>query len=77
MNLLKAKWFMKLDIGGVYNLIHMAEGRGMENHIPYLLWLIPIIGYALCPYQYPSNIPKLHERHIGTILGPFLYYLSR
>jgi hypothetical protein len=27
MNLSKAKWFTKLDIHGVYNLIHIAKGK--------------------------------------------------
>jgi hypothetical protein len=68
MNLSKAKWFMKLDIYGVYNLIHMAEGEELKTafHTHYGLFESLLMPFSL------TNAPAIFQNYINDLLAPYL-----
>jgi hypothetical protein len=70
MNLLKAKWFMKLDICRAYNLIHMAEGEEWKTAFctSYGLFKSLVMPFGL------TNTPVIFQNYINNILLPYLDY---
>jgi hypothetical protein len=70
MNLSKAKWFMKLDICRVYNLIHIAEGVEWKTTFctHYSLFKSLLILFSL------TNAPVIFQNYINDILVPYVDY---
>jgi hypothetical protein len=68
MNVSKAKWFMKLDIHGAYNLIHMAEGEEWKTTFctDYGLFESLVIPFGL------TNTSATFQNYINNILAPYL-----
>jgi hypothetical protein len=68
MNLLKAKWFTKLDIHGADNLIHMAEGEEWKTtfRTHYGLFESLVMPFGL------TNTPATFQNYINDILAPYL-----
>jgi hypothetical protein len=68
MNLLKAKWFTKLDIRGAYNLIRMAEGEEWKTALCtcYGLFESLVMPFGL------TNAPATFQNYINDILAPYL-----
>jgi hypothetical protein len=68
MNLLKAKWFMKLDIHGAYNLIRMAKGEEWKtaSRTCYGLFESLVMPFGL------TNAPATFQNYINDILAPYL-----
>jgi hypothetical protein len=68
MNLSKAKWFTKLDIGGAYNLIRMAEGEEWKTtfRTRYGLFESLVMPFGL------TNAPATFQNYINDILAPYL-----
>jgi hypothetical protein len=68
MNLSKAKWFTKLDICRVYNLIHMAEGEEWITafHTCYGLFKSLVMPFSL------TNTLATFQNYINNILAPYL-----
>jgi hypothetical protein len=68
MNLLKAKWFTKLDIRGAYNLIRMAEGEEWKTAFCtcYGLFESLVMPFGL------TNTPATLQNYINDILAPYL-----
>jgi hypothetical protein len=70
MNLLKAKWFTKLDIRRAYNLIHIAEGKEWKTAFRtcYGLFKLLVMPFGL------SNAPATFQNYINDVLVPYLDY---
>jgi hypothetical protein len=68
MNLSKAKWFTKLDIGGAYNLIRMAEGEEWKTAFctRYGLFESLVMPFGL------TNTPATFQNYINDVLAPDL-----
>jgi hypothetical protein len=68
MNLSKAKWFMKLDIHGAYNLLHMAEGEEWKTAFctHYGLFKSLVMCFGL------TNTPATFQNYINDVLAPYL-----
>jgi hypothetical protein len=68
MNLSKAKWFMKLDIRGAYNLIHMAEGEEWKTtfRTHYGLFESLVMPFGL------TNALATFQNYINNVLVPYL-----
>jgi hypothetical protein len=68
MNLSKAKWFMKLDIGGAYNLIRMAEGEEWKTAFctRYGLFESLVMPFGL------TNASATFQNYINDVLAPYL-----
>jgi hypothetical protein len=68
MNLSKAKLFMTLDIGGAYNLIHMAKGEEWKTtfRTRYGLFESLVMPFGL------TNAPATFQNYINDILAPYL-----
>jgi hypothetical protein len=70
MNLLKAKWFTKLDIGRAYNLIHIAKGEELKTifctHDGLFESLVMPFGL--------TNAPAIFQNYINDVLVPYLDY---
>jgi hypothetical protein len=68
MNLLKAKWFTKLDIRGAYNLICIAEGEAWKTAFRtyYGLFESLVMPFGL------TNTPATFQNYINDILAPYL-----
>jgi hypothetical protein len=68
MNLSKAKWFTKLDIHGVYNLIRIAKGKEWKTtfHTHYGLFKSLVMPFGL------TNAPATFQNYINDILAPDL-----
>jgi hypothetical protein len=71
MNLSKTKWFMKLDICGAYNFIHMAEGKEWKTAFctRYGLFKSLVISFGL------TNTPAIFQNYIKDILAPYLDHI--
>jgi hypothetical protein len=70
MNLSRARWFTKLDICGVYNLIHMAEGEEWKTAFctRYGLFESLVMPFGL------TNAPVTFQNYINDILAPYLHH---
>jgi hypothetical protein len=68
INLSKAKWFTKLDIHGVYNLIHMAEGEEWKTafRTRYGLFESLVMPFGL------TNAPATFQNYINDVLAAYL-----
>jgi hypothetical protein len=68
MNLLKAKWFTKLDIRGAYNLICMAEGEEWKTvfRTRYGLFESLVMPFGL------TNAVATFQNYINDVLAPYL-----
>jgi hypothetical protein len=68
MNLSKAKWFVKLDIHGAYNLIRMAEGKEWKTafRTRYGLFESLVMPFGL------TNAPATFQNYIKDVLAPYL-----
>ena len=68
MRILKARFIMKLDVRGAYNLIRMAEGEEWKTAFPtrYSLFESLVIPFGL------TNAPADFPRFINETLAPFL-----
>jgi hypothetical protein len=68
MNILKAKWFMELDIRRAYNLICMAEGEQWKSafHTRYGLFESLVMPFGL------TNTPATFQNYINDVLVPYL-----
>jgi hypothetical protein len=68
MSLSKAKWFTKLDIHGVYNLICMAEGEEWKTAFCTCHGLFESL---VMPFSL-TNAPAIFQNYINDILAPYL-----
>jgi hypothetical protein len=70
MNLSKAKWFTKLDIYRVYNLLDMAKGEEQKTAFCtcYCLFDSLVMPFGL------TNAPVIFQNYINKILAPYLDY---
>jgi hypothetical protein len=68
MNLSKVKWFTKLDICGVYNLICIAKGKEWTTtfHTRYGLFESLVMPFGL------TNALVTFQNYINNILAPYL-----
>jgi hypothetical protein len=68
LHLQKAKYFTKLDIRGVYNLVRMAEGEQWKTAFRtwYGLFESLVMLFGL------TNIPASFQHFINNILWPYL-----
>jgi hypothetical protein len=68
INLSKAKWFMKLDIHGAYNLIRIAKGKEWKTafHTCYGLFESLVMPFGL------TNAPVIFQNYINDVLAPYL-----
>jgi hypothetical protein len=68
MKLLKAKWFMKLDIPRAYNLIYMAKGEEWKTafHTRYGLFESLVMPFGL------TNAPATFQNYINDVFVPYL-----
>jgi hypothetical protein len=68
MNLSKAKWFTKLDIGSTYDLIHMAEGEEWKTafHTCYGLFKSLVMPFSL------TNALATFLNYINDVLAHYL-----
>jgi hypothetical protein len=68
MNLSKAKWFMKLDIHGAYNLIWIAEGEEWKTTFRTCEGLFEslVMTFGL------TNALATFQNYINDILAPYL-----
>ena len=68
MQLSKAKWYIKLDIRGAYNLITMAEGDEWKTafHTCYGLFESLVMPFGL------TNAPATFQAYINETLSVYL-----
>jgi hypothetical protein len=68
MNLSKAKWFMKLDIRGAYNLIRVDEGEEWKTafRTRYGLFESLVMPFSL------TNALAIFQNYINDILAPYM-----
>jgi hypothetical protein len=64
----KAKYYMKLDIRGAYNLIRMAEGEEWKTAIRTRYGLFESL---VMPFG-PTNAPASFQHFINDVLRPYL-----
>jgi hypothetical protein len=68
MNLSKAKWFMKLDICGAYNLIHITEAEEWKTAFRTRNGLFESL---VMPFGL-TNALVTFQNYINDILAPYL-----
>jgi hypothetical protein len=68
MNLSRAKWFIKLDIRGAYNLICIAEGEEWKTtfRTQYGLFQSRVMPFSL------TNAVATFQNFINNVLAPYL-----